>query len=112
MAKYAGNIGLVVQKETRPGVWIDSIIEHEVFGDIYRFSANTENSGKVTDDIRLNSTIEIVANPYVFENYSRIRYITYLGTKWKVTAVEVRYPRLILTIGGVYNEIQQYTSSN
>lgn len=111
MAKYTGQIGFSIQKETRPGVWVDDIVEHKAFGDIYRNSVQTENSGTVTDSVRLNSTIEIVANPYAFENYSRIRYATYLHTKWKVTAVEVCYPRLILTIGGVYNENKQYTSS-
>jgi len=26
-----------------------------------------------------------------------------MGAKWKITNVEVQYPRLILTIGGVYH---------
>ena len=38
------------------------------------------------------------------ENYSQIRYVEYLGAKWRVTKVEVRHPRLVLSIGGVYNE--------
>jgi hypothetical protein len=30
--------------------------------------------------------------------------VEYMGTKWKVSNVEVKYPRLILSLGGVYNE--------
>jgi hypothetical protein len=30
-------------------------------------------------------------------------YVEFMGTKWKITNVEVQYPRLILSVGGVYN---------
>ena len=30
--------------------------------------------------------------------------VTEMGAKWKITDVEVQYPRLLLTIGGLYNE--------
>jgi hypothetical protein len=30
-------------------------------------------------------------------------YVEFMGAKWKISNVEVQYPRLILTIGEVYN---------
>ena len=32
-----------------------------------------------------------------------MKYIEFMGTKWKITSVEKLYPRLILIVGGVYN---------
>ena len=36
-------------------------------------------------------------------NQKRMAYAEIMGTKWKISEVEVQYPRLILTIGGVWN---------
>ena len=33
-----------------------------------------------------------------------MRYVEFMGAKWKISSVEVQYPRLILTVGGVYND--------
>jgi len=43
-------------------------------------------------------------------NFQNIRYITYLGTNWKVTSIDTQYPRLVLSIGGVYNGPQAGTA--
>jgi hypothetical protein len=32
-----------------------------------------------------------------------MRYVEFMGTKWKITNIEVQYPRLTLSIGGEYN---------
>ena len=48
--------------------------------------------------------ISIVADPFARENFHRMRYVVFMGAKWKITKVEVGYPRLILTIGGLYHE--------
>lgn len=105
MAKYYGQIGYGVTAEdpTNPGVWIDSIVEHNYYGDVIRDTRRLSGS-KVNDDINISNQISIVADPYAFSNFHSIRYITFMGAKWKVTDVEVRYPRLILTVGGVYND--------
>jgi len=33
-----------------------------------------------------------------------IRYVTWMGTKWRVANIDVNYPRLNLSIGDVYND--------
>lgn len=111
MAKYYGMVGFSLQKETRPGVWQETIHEHPVFGDIYRNTQSTENGGTVNNSKVLNSQISFIADSFATENSSHIEYITYLGTKWAVKSIEVQFPRLVLTIGGVYNEAQQHCTS-
>ncbi len=103
MAKYYGMIGFSVQEETRPGVWQEVIHEHPVFGDIYKYTQNTENGGSVNDSMTLNSQISFIADPFAKDPYENIKYVTYLNTKWAVKSIEVQFPRVILTLGGVYN---------
>ena len=57
----------------------------------------------INDDININNSISIVADPYAYENFHNMRYAILEGVKWKITNVEINRPRLILTIGGVYN---------
>ena len=42
-------------------------------------------------------------DPYAYEKFSSIVYAEFMGAKWKVTDIEVQHPRLILTIGGLWN---------
>lgn len=104
MAKFYGNIGYSGMIETEPGIWDESIIEKPYYGDLVRNNSRYQNSGEVNDNIILSNNISVVADPYARENFSHIRYVEFMGAKWKVTNAEVQYPRIILTIGGLYNE--------
>ena len=57
----------------------------------------------VNDNITISNEISIVSDPYALQNFHAIRYISWMGTNWKVSSVEVRYPRLILSIGDEYH---------
>lgn len=103
MAKFSGKIGYVQPVEEKPGYWVEKAIERPYYGDITRLSSGYQSSGNVNDNVVLNNTISIVADPYANENFQHMRYVVFNGTKWKITNIEVQYPRLILTIGGEYN---------
>ena len=103
MAKWYGKIGYADNVEVEPGVWEDSIVEHSYHGDLHRNTRSLQNSGGINDNINLSNEISIVADPYASENFYKMRYVEFAGTKWKITNVEVKYPRLILSIGGVWN---------
>lgn len=103
MAKFYGVIGYAVTEETEPGIYEERIIEKEHFGDVVRNTRRLSNAAKVNDDITISNQISIVAEPFANNNFHSMRYVSFMGSKWKVTEVEVQYPRLILTLGGVYN---------
>lgn len=103
MAKFYGKIGYIGTVESEPGYWEEKAIEREYYGDLTRNTSRYQNGGKVNDDIVINNILSIVADPYANKNFQHIRYINWMGAKWKVTNVEVQYPRLILTLGGMYN---------
>lgn len=104
MGKYYGHLGYGITKEIEPGIWDTVIEEREVFGDVLKNTKQVSGSDKVNDDISISDQISFLADPYIKLNFHLVKYITYLGTKWKITSVSEDFPRLIVTLGGVYNE--------
>ena len=103
MAKFYGAIGYVETVETSPGIWEEQIMERNYYGELSRNTRRLESSGNVNDNINISNEFSIVADPDANHNFHSMRYIEFMGAKWKITSVEVKYPRLILTVGGLYN---------
>lgn len=103
MAKFYGLIGFADSVETAPGVWDDGIIVHSYYGDLIRNARQLQSGETINDDLNVANEISIVADPYARQNFHKMRYVEFMGAKWKISKVEVNYPRLILTIGGLYN---------
>lgn len=103
MAKWHGKIGFTNTMETDPGIWEDEIVERPYFGDVINEQWKRQPSGGVNDDINVANRISIVADPYAMDHCSTITYVEFMGAKWKVSDINVQYPRLILTLGGVRN---------
>ena len=104
MAKFCGVIGYVITRETEPGIYVEEIVENEYYGDVIKNTRRLKEANKVNDDINVSNQFSIVADPFANNNFHAMRYIVFMGTKWKITEVEVQYPRLILSVGGLYNE--------
>ena len=103
MAKFCGIIGYEITVETEPGVYEETIVENQYYGDIIRNTRRLKEGNKVNDDIVISNQVSIIADPFANNNFHAMRYIEFMGAKWKITEVEVQYPRLILSIGGLYN---------
>ena len=104
MAKWFGVIGYAETVETGPGIWEEEITEHNYYGDILSNSSRwDQNQNSTNDNINISNRISIVADPFAMENFYKMRYIEFMGTNWKITNVQVQYPRLIISIGGVWN---------
>ena len=104
MAKWYGKIGYITTNEVEPGVWASNApIEKSYDGDILSNSSRWASSNKVNDDLNVSNRISIVADPFAFQNFQSIKYIEFMSGVWEVSNIEVQYPRLILTVGGVYN---------
>lgn len=103
MAKFYGAIGFAETVETDPGVWEEKIVEHSYSGDLIRNIRKLEPASSVNDNVNITNEISIVADPYAEQNMYAMRYVVFKGSKWKISSVEVNYPRLLLSIGGLYN---------
>lgn len=101
--KWYGLIGYAESVESKPGVWTDKIVERKHYGDLIRNTRRLQTTDKVNDDISINNQISIVADPYAYQNFHHMKYAEFMGTKWKITNVDVQYPRLVLDLGGEYH---------
>lgn len=103
MAKWFGVIGFAKTAETKPGVWEEQITEVNYYGDVMRDSRTLQTADQLNDNVNVANKISIVADPFAIHHFHDMRYVAYMGAKWKVSTVEVQRPRLILSIGGLYN---------
>lgn len=108
MAKYYGAVGFyhTYEDPNSPGDWISGIVEKNYYGDVIRNKRSYEATSHLNDSIVIKNEISILANDYAYRNLHEIRYVTWLGTKWKVIEMDIQYPRIILSIGGVYNDTE------
>jgi len=103
MARFHGSIGFVRTEETSPGVHEEIKTERPYIGDLIRDSRQLRQDDQVNPDVTVNNRISILADAYATENLSHIRYVVWQGTSWSVSSFEMNYPRVILSIRGVYH---------
>lgn len=100
--RYCGKVGFLNSTETSPGVWTDEPVERIYRGDVIRNQKQYALGEGMIDNIQLNNSFSIIADPFIRENYLHIVYVTYMGNKWKVLNADIRDRRIILTVGGEY----------
>lgn len=103
MAKFYGEIGYGITVETSPGVYQEQITTRNYYGEIVKNSRRQQSSESVNDNVNISLEISILSDPFANDNFVSMLYVQYMGAKWKITNVDIQFPRLILTIGGVYN---------
>lgn len=106
MAKWFGAIGYGMMVETAPSSYREVIEERKYYGTLNRNVKRTETGEGLNDDVTVSNELSIVADQFAYQNFHCIRYVEFMGAKWKVTSVSVDAPRLILSFGGVYNAQQ------
>lgn len=102
--RYSGKVGYFTTVETQPGYFEEKYVTRPYQGDIIRNYKRNQSNSIVNDNIFLNNQLSIVADPYAREHFFQIKCAWWQGTWWEVTSVEVQPPRLILELGGPYNE--------
>lgn len=103
MAKFTGLVGYVTQEETVPGVWSPVDNSKMMKGDIIRQSLSNKDKDKINGDISLNHRVSLLGDAYAFNSYYAIKWIQIDGRKWEVVSVEIQRPRIVVSVGGLYN---------
>jgi hypothetical protein len=103
MARFHGIVGYGSSVEEATDVYVDEIVEIEYFGDVIRSARRIMDGENLSDDVIINNSISIVADEYANNNFIAIKFVEWMGTAWTVDSVEVKSPRLLLTLGSVYN---------
>lgn len=106
MARFYGKVGYATDSVESPedsGIFEDQIVEYPYYGDVVRNSRRLDPGENLNSDISIGNSISIVADQFANEHFHAIRYVEWSGVLWTVTSVEVQAPRLILSVGEVYN---------
>lgn len=105
MARFFGKVGYgdSVEAPSGSGVYVDTITEISYYGDVVRNTRKLESGEQLNDDITVGNSISIVADDFAIKHFAKIKYVQWEGVLWTVPSVEVKAPRLILSIGSVYN---------
>ena len=104
MAKVRTKIGFSTIVETSPGVFLPGDPVEKTYSClVLRMTNAPQTTENLNDDLRMSARLSIVADKYLNTNVGNMKYAVYLGSKWKITKIEVKYPRLLLTLGGLYN---------
>lgn len=104
--KFFGKVGFMITEETAQSVWEEKITEGEYYGDVNRASKRWDSTQeKLNDDLNISNEISIIADAFATQNFQQIRYVEWMGVKWKVSSAQLDpdRPRLTLAVGGVYN---------
>lgn len=105
MARFSGVIGYgeTVESPSDSGEWVMQITEYPYSGDVLRSTRELEEGVDLNKNITVRNRISVVADEYANKHFFAIKYVMWQGVRWTVTNVEVQHPRLILSIGEVYN---------
>lgn len=102
MAKYYGMIGFATQQETKPGIWEDVIEERPYKGDVLRNGRRYDHAEGINDNFTITNQFSIVSDAFLYSHIPALRYLEYMGSKFKITSADLDRPRVIISVGGVY----------
>ena len=103
MARFHGNVGFSIPYESEPGIFTDQMVERSYFGTIVQHTRRWEKGEGLNDDLTLENRISILADDYAYQHCSGIKYVCWMNARWKVNSMKVEHPRILLSLGGVWN---------
>lgn len=103
--RFFGKIGFEETNEILPGVWEPTVVYREYIGDVNRNQRRwQEQSDTINDKLNISNEISVIADDYMLENLGVMKCVEFGGSKWKISWVNLQYPRVILTLSDLYTE--------
>lgn len=104
--KFSGKAGFRIDDvEIELGVYKPQVVVKAIKGSVVINSYQHQNSDKSTiDNVRITNQLSIVANQFLNKHIANLIYVEFQGVKWKVENFDIRPPRVVVSLGGVYNE--------
>lgn len=108
MGKYFGNIGYridVVDPEN-PDISKTEITLVKKRGEVLKNSRRWQDTQEsINPTMICSNRIKFIGNSFDYENLSSMIFVEYLGSRWKISDVDLsERPKIIVTLGGLYNE--------
>lgn len=101
--RYFGEIGFAETRETSPGIWKEVITPRRYRGTVTTASRRYNDGETVNGTLKTNAVISIVGDTYAFDHLFAIRWCQWAGALWTVAYADFKRPRIVLTLGELYN---------
>ena len=104
--KFSGEIGFVdsvMGTGERAGIWEDVPVERHYYGDILQNYRRWDKGEDILDDLTFSNKFSVLADNYIMKNQFKMKYIIWNGARLKITNVELQWPRILISVGGLYN---------
>lgn len=106
--KYRGEVGFIINEETEPGIWKPYSMVQEVRGEVIQNTVSWNEGDTINSDVKFQNRISIVLSNFLTQNMMALRWITYMGVRFKISKIELKPPRMIFTLGDEYIEEGDY----
>lgn len=104
MPRFYGAVGYSHTVESVPGVAENVIVEKDYYGDVLGNMGRLVDTENLNPDLAFQGQISILADPYAFAHFTQIKYVTWMGVRWKPSTIDAtRPPRIVMRLGVVYN---------
>lgn len=103
MNKWSGLIGFVTYEDDGSGNFMPKNIERPYKGDVIKLTRRLQTTDQKFDKIVMNNRLSVICDVFMNENMYNIKYATFKGAKWTVSDIDTQYPRIIITLGELYN---------
>jgi len=103
MSRCVVDVGYSSTIETKPGIFEDEYREVSHVALVLSSKTAWVRGARAGDDVELNQRLSIIPTPDTYANVGAIKYVTYYGVKWKVISINMQRPRMVLTVGGIFN---------
>ena len=102
--RFYGKVGFYENSvESVPGVWTDAVTIRDYYGDVLSDNRYWNQPETLNSDLTIKNRLSILADSYAFDHFGAVRYVELYGQRWSISNVEIKRPRLIITLGGLYN---------
>ena len=101
--RFCGLVGYITQVEKARGVHVPEITTKKYHGDVLKDNRKWDKGISTNDNLTIGNRFSIVADAYAFSHLGEIAFIEWMGTRWKVSNIEIIRPRIILSVGGVWS---------
>lgn len=81
----------------------DVITQRDYLGDVVQRTEVFSTAESVLPQYRTTTSISVLSDGVLAENYRNIRYVSYMGRNWAVSSAVMQFPRLVIYISEVYN---------
>lgn len=104
MAKYHGKLGFVLTEQTSPGTWTPRTEIREVTGDVLQRTVRENDSQSINPNVTFDQQISIVYDSFMTQHMFVLEWIEWFGKRWKISKIDIRPPRMNITIGSEWIE--------